>query len=543
MSENTKPKILIVDDSELNRSLLTDMLGQHYEILEARDGQEAMELLWQYGHELAIMLLDIVMPGADGFDVLEQMNRNEWMISSIPVIVISAESGTSTLNRAFELGAVDFISRPFNFLIVQKRVENAIMLYLKQRNLTSLVADEIYENEKRSSLLIMVLSHIVEFRNKESGLHVMNINTVTRILLAELLKKTGRYHLTDSDVTAIAMASSLHDIGKISIPTEILNKPGRLTREEFDVMKTHSMAGAAMLADIPFGQDDILMKTAYQICRWHHERFDGRGYPDGLEGDEIPIAAQVVGLADVYDALTSERVYKPAYTHDEAVRMILDGECGIFNPLLLDCLQDVEDQLRKRIAEDFFENRIQNDVRQHATERYSHLDPNASLRTLKLLEYERDKARFYASISDDVFFDYSVNPDLLTITGHGIKRFGLPENMYYVLNNERLLQVISKEDVMRIGEGLKSLRGEDARFRYDVELKLGDRKVWYRVLARPIWSADAEDGRGEFKGAIGVVTDINEDYNRICSLEAGSKGQPGSGDAIYQDTDLEGRAY
>ena len=201
---------------------------------------------------------------------------SSWSVTGIPVIVISAETGTRTLNRAFELGVVDYISRPFNFMIVQKRVENALMLYVKQRKLMALVEDEIYENEKRSSLLIMVLSHIVEFRNKESGLHVMNINTVTRVLLKHLLKKTERYGLTDSDVTVISMASSLHDIGKITIPGTILNKPGRLTPEEFEVIKTHSMAGARMLEEIPFGQDDILLKTAYQICRWHHERYDGR---------------------------------------------------------------------------------------------------------------------------------------------------------------------------------------------------------------------------------------------------------------------------
>ena len=230
MSENSKPKVLIVDDSEINRSLLIDMLGEQYEIIEARDGEQAMDLIWRMGHELAIMLLDIVMPGVDGFAVLEEMNRNSWMINSIPVIVISSEAGSNILNRAFELGVVDFISRPFNFLIVQKRVKNAIMLYVKQKKLSSIVESEIYENEKRSSLLIMVLSHVVEFRNKESGLHVMNINTATRMLLKCLVKKTKKYALTSSDISAIAMASSLHDIGKISIPAEILNKPGQIGR-------------------------------------------------------------------------------------------------------------------------------------------------------------------------------------------------------------------------------------------------------------------------------------------------------------------------
>ena len=516
MSEPTKPKVLIVDDSELNRSLLIDMLGGRYDVLEAQDGEAALEILWQKGHELALMLLDIVMPGVDGFEVLEEMNRNDWMIASIPVIVISAETGIETLTRCFELGVVDFISRPFNFLIVQNRVENAIMLYVKQKKLSEIVEQEIYENEKRSSLLIMVLSHIVEFRNRESGLHVMNINMVTRTLLKQLRKKTNRYHLSDNDVTVIAMASSLHDIGKITISEEILNKPGRLTPEEFEIMKTHSMAGAAMLQDIPLGQDDILMKTAYQICRWHHERYDGRGYPDGLKGDAIPIADQIVGLADVYDALTSERVYKPAFDHDSAIRMILDGECGVFNPLLLECLKDVEKELEERLAEDLISNRIKDDVQRVASERYGSLDSTSSMRTLKLLEYERNKAQFYASISQDVLFDYSVNPDLLTISGHGMKKFGLPEAIYYPGRNEELLNVISREDMEKFLTRIRSLPRESMRLRMEVQLNVKGRKEWNRIVAQPIWS---NDGQKVFKGAIGVISNIHRDYIHLLKLE------------------------
>ena len=539
MSESSKPKVLIVDDSEINRSLLIDMLGEQYEIIEARDGEQAMDLIWRMGHELAIMLLDIVMPGVDGFAVLEEMNRNSWMINSIPVIVISSEAGSNILNRAFELGVVDFISRPFNFLIVQKRVKNAIMLYVKQKKLSSIVESEIYENEKRSSLLIMVLSHVVEFRNKESGLHVMNINTATRMLLKCLVKKTKKYALTSSDISAIAMASSLHDIGKISIPAEILNKPGRLTKEEFEVMKTHTEAGAFMLEDIPFGQDDYLLKTAYQICRWHHERYDGRGYPDGLIGDAIPIAAQVVGLADVYDALTSERVYKPAFAHDEAMRMILQGECGVFNPLLLECLKESELDLEKALKKDFFENRVQSDVHKITEERYGNIDNIASMRTLKLLEYERNKARFYASLSEDVFFDYSVNPDLLTITGQGLKRFDIPETMYYPIRNEKLLSVIRKEDLEALAEKLKSAKDEDVRIRCDVELMVDGKPEWNRIVARPV---RASDGSHEFRGAIGVVSNIQKDYMKILEMEERARKNL-AGHEAYLATDIETRLY
>ena len=516
MNKETKPKVLIVDDSELNRSLLIDMLGAHYDVLEAQDGEEALEIIWQKGHELALMLLDIVMPGVDGFEVLEEMNRNRWMISCIPVIVISAETGVETLNRAFELGVVDYISRPFNFLIVQKRVENAIMLYVKQKQLSEIVEQEIYQTEKRSSLLIMVLSHIVEFRNEESGLHVMNINTVTRILLDQLRKKTNRYHLSDEDVTLIAMASSLHDIGKITIPEGILNKPGRLTAEEFEIMKTHSMAGAEMLQDIPFGQEDFLMKTAYQICRWHHERYDGRGYPDGLKGDAIPISAQIVGLADVYDALTSERVYKPAFDHDSAIRMILNGECGVFNPLLLECLKEVEPQLEGRLSEDVISSRVRDDVQRIAAERYGNLENTSSMRTLKLLEYERNKAQFYASISQDVLFDYSTNPETLTVSGHGMKKFSLPETIYYPRKNEKLLEIISPADLEKIGARLRSLPQNSMRLRMEVQLTVKGHKEWNRIVAQPIWS---NDGQHIFRGAIGVVSNIHKDYVRMLKLE------------------------
>ena len=516
MSDRNKPKVLIVDDSELNRALLIDMLGDRYEVLEAQDGEHAIEILWKRGHELALMLLDIVMPGIDGFEVLEVMNRNSWMIKSIPVIVISAETGTRTLNRAFELGVVDYISRPFNFMIVQKRVENALMLYVKQRKLMALVEDEIYENEKRSSLLIMVLSHIVEFRNKESGLHVMNINTVTRVLLKHLLKKTERYGLTDADVTVISMASSLHDIGKITIPGTILNKPGRLTPEEFEVIKTHSMAGARMLEEIPFGQEDILLKTAYQICRWHHERYDGRGYPDGLVGDDIPIAAQVVGLADVYDALTSDRVYKPAFDHDSAMRMILNNECGVFNPLLLECLRDAEDELQRKLMEDAYSSRMDVDAHMLASEKYAGIDAAVSARTLRLLEYERSKAQFYASISEDILFDYSVNPDLLTISQTGVEKFNLPESIYYPRKNERLLSCISVKDLDMVFEKLKALPREDMRVRCEVELRSGDRKEWYRIIARPILAAD---GSHEIRGAVGVASNIHREYTKMLDLE------------------------
>ena len=345
-----KETILIVDDSALNRMVLIEILGkENYTFLEAENGQQAVELL-DCHPEVDLLLLDITMPEIDGFGVLEIMNQYHW-IEETPVIMISAEDAYSFIERAYDLGASDYITRPFDARVVCRRVSNTLMLYAKQKRLVQMVAEQVYEKEKVSNTMISILSHIVEFRNNESGLHVVHIRTITELLLRRLRKKTDRYPLTEADISLISTASALHDIGKINIPEQILNKPGRLTKEEFDIIKTHSAVGEHMLRQIPFNQNEPLVKIAREICRWHHERWDGRGYPDGLKGDEIPISAQVVSLADVYDALTSERCYKAAFDHETALNMIVNGECGAFNPLLLECLMDGADQIKQAMQE------------------------------------------------------------------------------------------------------------------------------------------------------------------------------------------------
>lgn len=345
-----KETILIVDDSALNRMVLTEILGkENYTFLEAENGQQAVELL-DCHPEVDLLLLDITMPEMDGFGVLEAMNRYRW-IEETPVIMISSEDAYPFIERAYDLGASDYITRPFDARVVCHRVSNTLMLYAKQKRLVQMVAEQVYEKEKVSNTMISILSHIVEFRNNESGLHVIHIRTITELLLRRLRKKTDRYPLTETDISLISMASALHDIGKLNIPEQILNKPGRLTKEEFEIIKTHSAVGEHMLRQVPFSQNEPLVKVAREICRWHHERWDGRGYPDGLKGDEIPISAQVVSLADVYDALTSERCYKAAFDHETALNMIVNGECGAFNPLLLECLMDGADQIKKAMQE------------------------------------------------------------------------------------------------------------------------------------------------------------------------------------------------
>lgn len=344
-----KPQILLVDDSAMNRMMLTEILRDSYHVLEAENGRECMEKLQAEAGNIALVLLDINMPVMDGFEVLKAMNANHT-IEDIPVIMISSEDSDATIRRSYELGASDYVNRPFDARIVYRRVTNTIKLYAKQRRLVQMVSEQIRARENNTDMLVGVLSHIVEFRNGESGAHVRHIRIITELLLRRLLE-SSRYSITAEQQDMIPLASALHDIGKIGIDEKILNKPGKLTPEEFEVMKTHSMLGAKMLHDLDNFAEQPLLQTAYEIARWHHERWDGRGYPDGLKGDEIPISAQLVSLADVYDALTSERCYKKAFSHEKAVQMILNGECGAFNPLLLQCLTDIQADLKEELQQ------------------------------------------------------------------------------------------------------------------------------------------------------------------------------------------------
>lgn len=348
--QSEKPLVLIVDDSEMNRAILSEMLKDEYCILEADNGRAALDMVDRYGDELSLVLLDIVMSGISGFEVLADLSRRSG-IDNLPVIMISSEDSDDMVLRAYELGASDYINRPFDSRIVRRRVNNTIRLYAKQRRLTSLLSQQYNERVKNSRMLIDIMAGVMELRNGESGRHVTNIEKLTELLLGCLVQRSDTISLDNEERSTIALASALYDIGKMSIDDAILNKPGRLTPEEFEIMKTHTTIGADMLLEL--GRHHVgnaLMEYAYQIARWHHERWDGKGYPDGLKGDEIPIAAQVVSVADVYDALTSVRVYKDAIPHEEAIQMILDGKCGIFNPLLLDCLLEVQDQIAETLA-------------------------------------------------------------------------------------------------------------------------------------------------------------------------------------------------
>lgn len=342
--DRSRELVLIVDDAEINREILFEMLKDRFDIIEASSGEACLELLYQYGTEISIVLLDFIMPGMDGLGVLKVMNK-EHLIEDIPVIMISSEDSELHIRQAYEMGVSDYISRPFDTSVVRQRVYNTIKLYAKQRKLIDLVAGQMQEKEKNNQIMVNILSHIVECRNGESGQHVRNIGILTKLLLKKLMQKTDRYQMTWGDLNRIALASALHDIGKSGIEEAILNKPGKLTQEEYEKMKQHTVIGWSMLQNLKQYQEEPLVRIAEQICRWHHERYDGKGYPDGLKGDEIPISAQVVSLADVYDALTNERVYKKAIPHEKAIEMIVAGECGQFNPMLIECLLEIKEDI------------------------------------------------------------------------------------------------------------------------------------------------------------------------------------------------------
>ena len=344
--ERRHQQVLIVDDSELNRDMLSSILGGDYSILTARGGKECLDMLHEYGTGISLMLLDIIMPGCSGFDVLEYMNRS-GTISDIPVIMISSEHSDDVMNRAYELGISDYISRPFDSRVICRRVNNIIKMNMKQRRLTELLSTQMKNRERRDKMIVDILRHIVEFRNGEDEWHVENVSKITELLLTSLVKRTNKYHLTWEERRTITLASSLHDIGKIGISEDILGKHGRLTPEERRIMQTHTVLGEQILNSLERFRDEELVRIAAQVCRSHHERYDGGGYPDGLVGEQIPISAQVVSLADTYDALISARPYRDGLTHDEAIRRICSGECGVFNPLLLGCLRDIEGCLRE----------------------------------------------------------------------------------------------------------------------------------------------------------------------------------------------------
>ena len=484
-----KQKILIVDDAKFNRDILKEILGDAYNYLEAENGKQAIQMI---GENIGIdlMLLDINMPQMNGFEVLKIMKRSQC-IAETPVIMISSEDAVDTMRKAYELGITDYITRPFDSVIVKKRVQNTLGLYMNQKHLINVVYDQVYEKEENNNIMIQIMSNILGSRNSESREHILHIKTATEMMLRQLVKVTDVYPLTEADIALITTASSLHDIGKIRIPEEILNKPGRLTDEEFQIMKTHSELGAAIIKDMDFPQDHPLVHTAWEISRWHHERWDGKGYPDGLKGEEIPISAQVVSIVDVYDALTSERCYKKAFDHDTAIKMILDGQCGQFNPILLKCLEELSLQFSKMLSKEMDSNKYYYEAQRISNEILSEKslpNKNYSQNVVKIMQ---EKIDFFRSHSGKNSIEYNAISGQLIIINEEQQIFCQRDDPKFDIFN---MFEVSMEDIQHIRFLLNQTSVQNNEITLQIKAKVKNDSQMYHLKLHTLWSPLKKDG-------------------------------------------------
>lgn len=478
----TKSRILIADDAELNRDMLSLMLGEQYDFVYAKNGLEAVDVLGSK-ETVDLLLLDVNMPEMDGFTVLKIMNERHW-IEECPVIMISAETGADFIEKAYELGVVDYISRPFYAAVVQRRVENTLLMYSNQKRLIRLVEEQVREREKINNSMINIFSNIIELRNHESGSHTLNVQTISKLLLTHLVQMTDRYDLSKSQISMISTLSALHDIGKIKVPEEVLNKPGKLTDEEWKLMKAHTVDGDAILSHAELDQNSNFARTARSICRWHHEKYDGKGYPDGLKGDEIPIAAQVVSLADAYDALTSERCYKRAFSHEKAVQMLLNGECGAFNPLLLKCLTDVSDELAELVKsnEHYDAQRDAAYITDELLTSYELPQDNA-LRRMR--DNERRKKDFFMDCLDGIAFEYDTLLHRATFVHMHDGDHTTRSRSFATRESENNIMPIKYWDALR--DALIKTTADNPIVKMDVALNIDGRLTPFHTTAMALW--------------------------------------------------------
>lgn len=493
MDEKMKSTILIVDDSQLNRLVLYELLNDQYNVIEATNGVDALNIIKEQDTRIDLVLLDIIMPGVDGYEVLEEMNRLHF-IDYIPVIMISSEGASSAVERAYELGTTDYITRPFEKYNIMRRISNTIRLYQKQKKLLNLVEDQVQQRVDNNSMLIKVLANIVEFRNGESGLHVQHIQSLTKMLLMYLIQKTDQYQIDEYHILLISTASALHDIGKISIDDKILNKPGRLTAEEFEIIKGHSLIGANMIQQIPSYKNDAMLRYAYDICRWHHERYDGKGYPDGLTGEEIPVWAQVVALADVYDALTSERCYKKAYSHKQAMEMILNGQCGTFDPLLLDCLCDIEEAIQRELENDYV--RVDGQVVSKITDE---IVENQLTKDISQIE---SKSHHPIDQQLGITFKYDLGDDTVYISSRGAANLGLDQVIVHPAQYDQ--SFLTKSNIKKLVSKLRQTDSLHTTVEMKFQLEFNHTKNWYKIHADSLWENQ------QYAGVIGNITCLNE---------------------------------
>ena len=505
-----RQKILIVDDAELNRDILKEILGETYSYLEAENGNQAIQIMGE-NPGIDLMLLDINMPQMNGFEVLKWMKQSQC-IEETPVIMISSEESVDIMRKAYEMGITDYITRPFDSVIVKKRVQNTLGLYANQKHLINVVYDQVYEKEENNNIMIRILSNVLGSRNSESSEHILNIRTATELMLRKLVKTTDAYPLTEADIALITTASSLHDIGKIRIPEEILNKPGRLTDEEFKIMKTHSELGASIIEEMHFLQDNPLVHTAWEICRWHHERWDGKGYPDGLKGEEIPICAQVVSIVDVYDALTSERCYKKAFDHDTAIQMILDGQCGQFNPILLKCLKELSPQLSKMLGKEIDDNEYYHEIQRLSNEILSDKSlPNQNY-SQNVFKAMQEKIDFFKSNSGMNSIDYNAISGQLTILNGKQQILCQRNTPDFDLFKE--FGVI-EEDVQHIQVLLHKTSVQNKEISVQIKAKVENDSQMYKLKLHTLWSPMKKDG---YIGIIGYFDIVKQENAKEASV-------------------------
>lgn len=497
-----KPKILIADDSAINRMILTDILGDQYEYLYAEDGLQALEMLEQ-NSSLDLLLLDIFMPKLNGFGVLEVMQHWAWA-EELPVIIISSEDNADFIQRAYDLGATDYIRRPFNLTVVQRRVSNTLKLYSRQRRLVRMVERQVLEREQTNTTIVNILSHVIESRNNEPGGHLLHVRTLTELLLRKLAEKTDAYSLSEQDISRITTLSALHDIGKLSIPLRVLNKPGKLTAEEWEIMKSHSEIGDRLLRDVPIDQNDPMIRTAREIARWHHERWDGRGYPDGLLGDAIPISAQVVSVADVYDALTSDRVYKKAFDHETALNMILEGQCGAFNPLLLECLLEVGPQMyaAKQSPGELFD--FHSEAKRLAAELMTQQSLPGNDRTYRMLSMWQEKTAFFEQQCRGIQFEYDRWMGKVTLIDWNEPEESRRKTLY--LQEDDSIPLLKPEDWLRLQQLILETSWDSPEVETRMLVPVGGVWRWHRICIRTIWPSKDKS----FAGAVGQFTDIHQ---------------------------------
>lgn len=498
--EQTKPRILLVDDSEMNRDILCCMLEDQYDVFQVSNGMQAIEEIGKKGYTLSAILLDLVMPVCDGYEVLSYMQKHRWH-EILPVIIISSETDPRCINRAYDLGAADFISRPFDGQIVRRRVSNTVGLNIRHKRLTDLVTRKIQEKIEGYDMMLSVLSQVVEFRNQESGDHVQHIGLITEMLLDCLMKKPNPYALSHEDAQQIRFASALHDIGKITIPDEIINKPGQLSAQERAIMETHPAAGADMLSQVAGFTGTPMIRRAWEICRWHHERYDGRGYPDGLVGDAIPISAQVVSMADVYDALTSERCYKKSFSHQQAIRMILDGQCGAFNPLLIECLTEIADLLPEKLHNDVMSRKWNADANRLVDEMSQLGEMDMATRMLSQLRFEQSSAEYFRQIAGSFTFAYRAETEMLMLSPALAGLLNTEEIIHMPAQNDELLSRAGRTDISwhELRTGASAAQPEHS---FRVVHGEGDAARAFTCRMRTVWSAQDAP---QYLGVVGIL--------------------------------------